>query len=178
MSILLECDDWSGLLIADMQFFTDFDRDGFTYDLTVALDKRGKSEIIYDFDTNKPWSTVWQQETKKLVDSINKGEYSLVLLPPDDFNLFITNSGASQGDVQITHNIRVSSGEIGFLEAGRAIETFCADEPIELAYTTSIPNGIYSVTYNIFRDTKNIEVTIQPAAGQAKSIDSLQNPFQ
>ena len=178
MSILLECDDWSGLLIADMQFFNDFDKDGFTYDLTVALDKKGKSEIVFDFDTNKPWPVVWQQETKKLVDSINNGEYSLVLLPPDDFNLSITNSGASQGDVQITHNIRVSSGELGFLEAGGAIETFCADEPIEFAYTASISNGIYSISYNIFRDTKSIEIGIQPAAGQAKLIDSLQNPFQ
>ncbi|WP_163831148.1 hypothetical protein [Spartinivicinus ruber] len=170
------------MLIADMQFFAGWEiGDYFTYDLNVALDIEGDSEIIFDFseaDQAKPWSVVWQRETKRLVDSVNKGEYSFFLLPTGDYNLDITSQISRQGDAQITHNLRVVSGEIGFIEAAGALETFYSREPIPFIYKKPLPNGIYSVTYNIFRDTKNIEVTIQPVAGQAKLIDSLQNPFQ
>lgn len=121
----------------------------FSYDFSLLLDRKGETDLIYDFPKNKEWKEIWKQETKKIIDFCNTGKLVIFLSYPQEesnyeLEIRLENEQVNS-DIQIyipTGNLLITSG-VTLVEA---LSFFDMEAPEKIAMIKLEP-GWYSILF-------------------------------
>lgn len=133
-----ECDNPDGLVIIDEAYLDELSNSELLYALDILLDKKGETELIYDFP-GENWSEVWERETQQLRDFCNQGKMIIYLLEDD-----IKGCEVVEEENQSTSMLNASSGNIMIVSAGEIIQCLAyPDVEIEKVLEVNLNPGKY-----------------------------------
>lgn len=144
MKVEYQIDFIDALVVIDPTVFNEMD-DEFLYAFDIYLDKKGESELVYDFP-DEEWNIVWNRETKSVQDFIEshkmivwraeKGDYEGELLEADT-------------DLTNRQEIIVSGEGVIIVTASELIQCLpYPDSDMEIIADLSLDSGIYCFERN------------------------------
>ena len=133
-----ECDDPDGLVIIDEAYLDELSNNELLYALDILLDKKGETELIYDFP-GEDWPKVWERETQNLRDFCNQGKMIIYLLKDD-----IKDCEVFEDTIQSNSMLNVISGNIMIVSAGEIIQCLAyPDVEMEKVLEVNMKSGKY-----------------------------------
>ena len=150
MKFNFECEDLDGLVIMDKAYIDELDNETL-YDFDICLDRKGKSELIYDFP-NEKWEDVYSRAFHSIERFCADGKMILFLLHENsyDCNIDIVNESFvtdSFLDIKSGNVLVVSAGELIQCAAYKELDM---ETILELS---NIKKGKYAIKKN---DISNI----------------------
>lgn len=150
MKFNFECEDLDGLVIMDKAYIDELD-DETLYDFDICLDRKGKSELIYDFP-NEKWEDVYSRAFHSIERFCADGKMILFLLDENsyDCNIDIVNESFVTDSF-----LDIKSGNVLVVSAGELIQ--CAEykelDMETILELSNIKKGKYAIKKN---DISNI----------------------
>lgn len=134
------CDDLpDGLVLMDKVYFDELNED-MLYSFEIMLDREGRTELIYDFP-EEDWGTVWERESKRIIEFCNEGKMFVLLGDKDVENCEIEFVECCDGTC-----ISMPSGKMVLVNAGELIQCLLyPDLEMEIVLELNVEAGNYNV---------------------------------
>lgn len=157
MKFNFECEDLDGLVIMDKEYMDEFD-DEILYDFDICLDRKGKSELIYDFPDEK-WEDVYSRAFRSIERFCADGKMILFLL---DENNYDGNIDIRDEKFETDSFLDIKSGNVIVVSAGELIQcaTYKELDMETILELRNIKKGKYTVKKN---DISNIVLSCASA---------------
>ena len=143
MKFNFECEDLDGLVIMDKAYIDELDNETL-YDFDICLDRKGKSELIYDFP-NEKWEDVYSRAFHSIERFCADGKMILFLLHENSYDCNIDINFWLIGDIllkadkmSMAHSLEV---RVPFLDK----EVFNVARTIPTKYKVNKSNTKYAM---------------------------------
>ena len=123
MEFVFDCDFLDGLVLIDKQYIEELDEQ-LLYDFEVCLDRKGKSELIYDFP-NRKWDDVYRDAFCSLEKFCATGKMVLFLLDEKSYECIID---FSQQGFETESFLDIKSGNLVLVSASELIQCVAYEE--------------------------------------------------
>jgi len=149
--LLVECELDGGLIILDEATVALLD-DNLCYELTVALDPDGQSDIRHDF-SGQDWATAWKNHTRQVLGLVNAGAFAVCILHSGAFHCEVTLLSSQEAPRRsfpsTQSSLSITSGKCRFYELGKLVEGFYSGRRIPPPlWTVELPQGDYIVQFS------------------------------
>ncbi|WP_026652754.1 hypothetical protein [Butyrivibrio proteoclasticus] len=141
MNIVFNCDKRDAMVIVDKSIVENL-TDEQAYSLDILLDKKGESELVFDFP-GEDWNIVWERETRDLRNFINSGAMIVNCLDETD-GLYSFN--VVEEEIDACSCLEVKSGEVIIVSASELIQVVLYPElKMEKSGEMNLEAGWYEV---------------------------------